>query len=126
MPFGMNPSRVTSRPYLWRRMSRSAMRSMSGSARTWRDPDSDVDDDQARNVDVVVVLRDDRHAERDRRRRDPGIVHAHPQATVAKRHAESRPRGGDALVDRYGVQRERRRERRQPPGATPRGASRPW
>ena len=31
-------------------------------------PDSDVDDEQARNVDVVVILRDDRHAERDRRR----------------------------------------------------------
>lgn len=64
----------------------------------------DVNDVQSGNVDVVVVLRYDGHAKRNRSRRNPGIVDGHPEPEIAQADAQCRPSLGDGVVDRDRVQ----------------------
>src|ERR687891_2043441 len=67
---------------------------------------SNPDDSKTRNVDVVVILGDDRYAEREGGGGDPRVVDRHSLLAVAQQQAEPGPRLGDRAVNRYWVECE--------------------
>jgi hypothetical protein len=67
---------------------------------------------------VVVLLRHERNVERDRRRRNPGVVDGHPAALVPERDPKTGPGGRDIVIHGHGAQRENRREGGKAPVAS--------